>query len=275
MQLTWLGWAGVELEADDGTTLVIDPVQDAAAVFAPFGERVADMPLPAVVPARAGRAVAGLLTHLHRDHADAAALTAALRPGAPVYEPPAGGGGPLEELALAQAEHELHDAGLPRHRVDPWTTVTAGPFACTALPASDGTGDPQVAWLVEAGGVRVLHLGDTLYHGAFWRMALRHGPFDVVLVPVDGPVMTFPHRQPASPLPGVMDPRQGAVAAQVLGARLAIPMHDEGYELDGLFEPVAGAAERFLVEAAVLGVDARRLAVGERIAVDVAVDVAG
>src|SRR5207253_401113 len=113
----------------------------------------------------AGRAVAGLVTHLHRDHADAGALAAALVSGAPVLEPPAGGGEGLEELALAQAEHELAAAGLTRRRVEPWESVTAGPFTLTALPASDGLGDPQVAWLVDAEGVRVLHLGDTIYHG--------------------------------------------------------------------------------------------------------------
>src|SRR5690242_12589081 len=158
MRLTWLGWAGVELEAE-GATVVIDALQDAGAVFAPYGERAAGIPVPAVTPPRRGAAVAGLLTHLHRDHADAAALAAALAPGAPVLEPPAGGGEGLEELALAQAEHELAAAGLARRRVSPWESATAGPFALTALPASDGIGDPQVSWLVEAGGVRVLHLG--------------------------------------------------------------------------------------------------------------------
>jgi L-ascorbate metabolism protein UlaG (beta-lactamase superfamily) len=212
--------------------------------------------------------VAGLLTHLHRDHADAAALAAALAPGAPVYEPPAGGGGPLEELSLAQADHELDAAGLERRRVEAWESRTAGPFTLTAMPAVDGTGDPQVAWLVEAGGLRVLHLGDTMFHGAWWRMALRHGPFDVVLVPVNGAVLTFPHRQPPSPLQAMMDPEQAAVAAQILGARLAIPMHDEGYDLDGVFQPVAGAADRFLEAAEARGLPARRLAVGQTLVLE-------
>ena len=114
-------------------------------------------------------------------------------------------------------------------------SVTAGPFTLTALPAVDGVGDPQVAWLVEAGGVRVLHLGDTMFHGYWWRMALRHGPFDVVLVPVNGAVVGFPHRTPASPLPVALDPEQAALAAELLGARLAIPIHAEGYEIDGVY----------------------------------------
>lgn len=265
MNLTWLGWAGVELEAD-GATVVIDAIEDARAVFAPLGERAAGLTPPVVVPASAGAAVAGLVTHLHRDHADAGALARALAPGAQVFGPPSIGGEGLELLSVAQAEHELDAAGLPRRHVAAWEAVAVEPFTFTALPAVDGTGDPQVSWLVEAGGVRVLHLGDTMFHGAWWRMALRQGPFDVVLVPVNAPVVTFPHRRPASPLPIVLDPEQAAVAAEVLGARLAIPIHDEGYEVGGLYEPVAGAAERFEAAAAERGVPVRRLAPGESLA---------
>lgn len=266
MRLTWLGWAGVELEAE-GATVVVDPLDDAGAVFAGLGDRAAGVPLPEVVPAVAGRAVAGLVTHLHRDHADAGALATALAPGAQLLEPPAGGGDALEGLALAQAEHELDAAGFDRRRVAPWESAAAGPFTLTALPAADGVGDPQVAWLVEAGGVRVLHLGDTMFHGYWWRMALRHGPFDVVLVPVNGAVLGFPHRRPASPLPGALDPDQAAIAARILGARLAIPIHAEGYEIDGVYQPVPDAAERFAEAAAEQGVPARIMAPGETIEV--------
>ena len=141
-------------------------------------------------------------------------------------------------------------AGLERRRVAPWDSVPAGPFTLTALPASDGVGDPQVSWLIEADGVRVLHLGDTLFHGYWWRMARRHGPFDVVLVPVNGAVVSFPHRRPASPLPAVLDPSQAAIAAWILGARQAIPIHAEGYEIDGVYQPVPDAAKRFAAAAA-------------------------
>ena len=209
--------------------------------------------------------MAGLLTHLHRDHADAEALTAALAPGAIVLEPLAGGGDAFENLALAQAEHELTAAGLDRRRLAPWESVTAGPFTLTALPACDGTGDPQVAWLIEAEGVRVLHLGDTMFHGYWWRMARRHEPFDVVLVPVNGAVVSFPHRQPASPLPIVLDPAQAAIAAAILGARQAVPIHAEGYELDGVYQPVADAAERFAAAAADRDVPTTILKPGETI----------
>ena len=268
MRLTWLGWAGAELEAG-GATVVVDPLDDPGAVFSPLGEQAAGTPLPQVVAPRAGGAVAGLVTHLHRDHADARALAAALAPGAHVLEPPAGGGGDLENLALAQADHELAAAGLPRRRVAPWESVTAGPFTLTALPAADGVGDPQVSWLVEAGGARVLHLGDTMFHGSWWRMALRHGPFDVVLVPVNGAVVSFPNRRPASPLPVALDPGQAAIAAELLGARMAIPIHAEGYEIEGIYEPVVDAAERFTAAAAERGIPARMLEPGEALEIEV------
>ncbi len=113
--------------------------------------------------------------------------------------------------------------------------------------------------------MRVLHLGDTMFHGYWWRMTHRHGPFDVVLVPVNGAVLSFPHRRPPSPLPGALDPAQAAIAAEVLGARLAIPIHADGYEIDGVYQPVPDAAERFAAAAAERGVPTTILKPGESI----------
>ncbi len=240
-----LGWAGVELTAGD-VSILIDPLEDAGAVFAALGDAAASIVKPDVVPpARPGVAAAGLVTHLHRDHADADALVGGLAPGAPVFEPGTGGGEGLEELALAQADHELAAAGLDRRRVAAWETVTVGPIAITALPATDGTGDPQVSWLVEAGDTRILHLGDTLFHGYWWRMALRAGPVDVAFVPINGAVLDFPHRQPASSLPGVLDPEQAAEAVRLLGARVAVPMHFGAYEGGPWYRPAERPLERF------------------------------
>ena len=240
MQTRWLGWAGIELE-HDGETLVIDPLADPGGTFAGFGAAADGVELPTVVPASGG-AVAGLVSHLHRDHADAGALAAALSPGAAVHHPP-----PAEEgnLALAQAEHELAAAELPRRAVETWESVTTGPFTCTAMPAVDGLGDPQVSWLVEAGDTRVLHLGDTVFHGAWWQMARRAGAFDVVFAPINGAAVDFPHQQPPSPLPAAMEPEQAALAGELLGAATVVPMHYGGYAFEPHYRPVADARERF------------------------------
>lgn len=242
MRIRWLGWAGVEIE-EQGELVVVDPLEDAAAVFRALGERAAGMPLPETTPPRPG-AVAGLVTHLHRDHTDAAALAAALSDGAAVHEPRDYGGGELERLALVQADRELTAAGLARSPTEAWTSFSAGPLRITALPAADGTGDPQVSWLIEGGGKRVLHLGDTMFHGWWWRIAERFGAPDAVLAPINGPRVNFPHRRPRSPLPIAMDPEQAALAAELLGAEQLLPIHYGGYELAGLYEPVPDALER-------------------------------
>jgi L-ascorbate metabolism protein UlaG (beta-lactamase superfamily) len=241
MRVRWLGWAGIELESD-GATIVVDPLHEPGATFAALGDAASQVELPAVHSPTPG-AAAGLVSHLHRDHTDAGALGAALESGAAVHHPAAGepGGNP----ALAQAEHELTAAALPRRPVATWEAVTAGPFTCTALPAVDGLGDPQVAWLVDAGGQRVLHLGDTMFHAAWWQMARRAGPFDVVFAPINGAVIDFPHQQPASPLPAVMEPEQAALACELLGTSTVVPMHYGGYEFAPYYRPIPDALERF------------------------------
>lgn len=240
MRARWLGWAGVELE-HEGERVLVDPLIDPAGTFAAFGADAGAVELPPVVPAEPG-AVAGLVTHLHRDHTDAGALAGALAEGAAVHHPANAEEG---NLALAQAEHELSAAGLPRRPVWTWDSLTIGPFTCTALPAVDGLGDPQVAWLVEAGGTKVLHLGDTVFHGGWWQMARRAGPFGVVFAPVNGAVIDFPHQQPPSPLPSVMEPEQAALAGELLGAATVVPMHYGGYAFEGHYRPLPDARERF------------------------------
>ena len=240
MRARWLGWAGIELQTQE-ETLVIDPLAEPAATFAGFGADAERVRLPEVVPPSTG-AVAGLVTHLHRDHTDAGALAAALAPDAAVHHPVAAENG---NLALAQAEHELASTALDRRSVETWESFTAGPFTCTALPAVDGLGDPQVSWMVEAGGTRVLHLGDTVFHGAWWQMARRAGPFDLVFAPINGAVVDFPHQQPPSPLPAAMEPEQAALAGELLGAGTVVPMHYGGYSFEPHYRPIADARERF------------------------------
>lgn len=263
MKVRWLGWAGVEIEAD-GVAVVIDPLADPGATFAPLGEEARGAKLPSVVaPQGRGTALAGLLSHLHRDHADAGALAAALTAEASVHEPVWPGGADVENLGLAQANVELERANLRRRAVAVWERVEVGPFVLTALPAVDGLGDPQVSWLVEANGQRALHLGDTVFHGYWWRMARRHGPIDVVFAPINGAVVDFPHLQPPSPLAAAMEPQQAALAGELLGAGTVVPMHYDGFEIEPWYRPVSEAAGRFATAAAGRSYAARVLEPGE------------
>jgi L-ascorbate metabolism protein UlaG (beta-lactamase superfamily) len=123
---------------------------------------------------------------LHLDHADALALTRALGPEAPVLRPEKSGGDGDEVALVGTAESAFHRSGLPQRVLRPWDTVEVGPFTVSALPAADGFGDPQVSWAIAADGCRILHAGDTLFHGWWQLAAMRHGPFDVAFLPAGG-----------------------------------------------------------------------------------------
>ncbi|WP_243792919.1 MBL fold metallo-hydrolase [Saccharopolyspora gloriosae] len=215
MRIRRLAWAGLEIEAD-GTTVVVDLVQHPNDLFG-LRDSQAELPAPA-----AKSVAAALVTHLHVDHTGVPALERALRPGAPVFRPE-----PFEDVLTEPVERELAASGLAADVVAEWEQREIGPFRITAVPAVDGLGSPQVSWVVEAGGGRVLHAGDTLFHGAWWSIAQRCGPFDAVFLPINGAVVDAPALQPPSPFPAAMGPEQAAVAARILGARAAVPIHHD------------------------------------------------
>ena len=259
LEIRRLGWAGVELTAEDGG-LVIDLFEDASPLTPFIGEPHAPLP-----PASSGAADAALITHLHSDHADPAAIARALRPGGRVLRPEPGTGDDLERAGTAVAEAGLAEAGLEQVHMTAWSTLSAGPFEVTAVPAVDGLGDPQLSWVVEVAGVRLFHGGDTIFHGSWWSIARRCGPIDVAFLPVNGPVVDFPHRQPPHPLPVALDPVQAASAARVLGARLAVPIHYDTLDGPPVYAQVERPVEAFLAAAADQGVEAAVVEPGEAV----------
>lgn len=264
MRCRSLGWAGVEIE-ENGYTLVVDPLADPGALYAAVGDAAAGVTLPRVVPAEATRsAVVALLTHLHRDHADAGALVDALAPGATVLVPD-GAGYAGSNAGIVQASDELQAAALTLRPVAPWQSVEVGPFTVSALPAADGTGEPQVSWAIGAADRRVIHCGDTLFHGWWWRAARSAGPFDAAFLPINGAVVDFPWRQPASPLPAVMTPEQAVHAARALRTSTVVPMHFGGYDFEPYYRSIPDALARFQAAARAAEVAVTVLDAGERL----------
>jgi L-ascorbate metabolism protein UlaG (beta-lactamase superfamily) len=243
-----LGWAGIEVQAG-GQRLVIDPVLGLGELERFIGPPLTELPPPS------GPADVALVTHLHRDHADPDALR-----GIPVVlRPEADAGEPLEIAATTAQE------AIGGTVVAPWETIAAGAFTVTAVPAIDGFGDPQVSWVVEADGRRIVHCGDTVFHGHWWRIRMRCGPFDAAFLPVNGAVCAFPHRTPASPFPADLDPEQAAVAAALLEAPIAVPIHFDTIHAPPIYAQVDDPAGRF---AAAAGDRARVLAIGEALVLD-------
>ncbi|MGI8558373.1 MAG: MBL fold metallo-hydrolase [Solirubrobacteraceae bacterium] len=259
MRLRRLGWAGVELEAR-GERLVVDHLLDPGVLAHFFGEERDELITP-----DPGGACAALVTHLHRDHTDVTAIAGALSPDGIVLRPERREAmSKFDEVATGEAERAFTDCSLDVRSCRAGDTVEVGPFVATAKFASDGLGSPQVSWMIEAEGVSVFHGGDTLWHGAWWDIALAHDQIDIACLPANGVEIAYPHLKPPAAVPAVMTPHQAVEAARVLRTHLMVPIHyNRTFEHPEYYRPVADAAEQIRARAAERGVSTRFLEPGE------------
>jgi L-ascorbate metabolism protein UlaG (beta-lactamase superfamily) len=151
-------------------------------------------------------------------------------------------------------EDAFRSSGLLTHILEPWTERQIGPFRITAAPAVDGVGDPQRTYIVEAGGFRILHAGDTMNHGYWWAIAQQAGPIDVAFMPINAPVVNLPHLQPPSPFHAVMSPEEAVVAATILGASTVVPIHYGDIKVPNAYEETENHISRFKSRAEKSGV---------------------
>ena len=217
-----LTWAGVKLELTS-VTLFIDPL-----VSADVWGQALKTPIVPVETSTPRTHV--LITHLHNDHFDFVAVRKVLGEKGNVVCT-----SDMAAVAASRGFRVLSD-GL-------WEPLSLGDFIVTPVPSVDGNGDSQVAWVVAGGGKKIIHCGDTMWHGWFWKIGKQHGPFDIAFLPING--AKFGGRLPASELPAVMTPEQAVAAGIVLGAKLAVPIH---YGVSGAdtYEEQANAEGTFL-----------------------------
>ena len=163
-------------------------------------------------PTRDPRALTGLdwvfASHRHSDHLDPGSIrdVLAASPAATLVLP-----APLVDYArveLGVDERRLHGA-RPGEQVGPLTLVPA---------AHPHVGDEFLSALVDVGGVRVFHSGDTLAFDEQRQALARERP-DVVLLPANGRVAEHLGTPPNMTLEEALD------LARACGAPLVIPHH--------------------------------------------------
>jgi len=190
MDIRFLGHAAFSLHAD-GTTVLVDPfLSGNPKAAAQHDELEAD---------------AILLSHGHGDHLGDA-VTIAKRTGAPVVA--------IVELANEIAaqlgdDHQVFDPNIGGTVEFDWGSVRLTPAWHTSTTPGGGV-SAAAGLVIELGGARVYHLGDT---GLFSDLALpgRRGHIDVALVPIGGHY--------------TMDRFDAVVAAELIRADVVIPMH--------------------------------------------------
>jgi L-ascorbate metabolism protein UlaG (beta-lactamase superfamily) len=204
MDIRFLGHAAFALE-HDGTTVLVDPFLTGNPKAAASAEEV--------------NADAILLTHGHPDHfGDTVAI--AQRTGAPVVA--------IVEIANELSEelgenHQVFDPNLGGTVEFDWGSVRLVPAWHTSTTPK-GTVNTPAGLVIELGGQRVYHLGDTALFSDL-QLVKRRGRIDVALMCIGGHY--------------TMDRFDAVVAAELVGADRIIPCHY------GTFPPIETDAQAF------------------------------
>jgi L-ascorbate metabolism protein UlaG (beta-lactamase superfamily) len=247
LHLRRLAWAGVEIRLGD-TRLLIDPLEHAEPLAPVMGQPRRSLP-PVDTPA----GTHALITHLHPDHYDhelIARIAAAGTVGCHVPIAPT--------LTKAGIDVIPQEREQPRH---------IGPLTVTPVTSLDWRGDDadQVAWVVAGAGQRIIHCGDTMWHGNWWQIARDHGPFDVVFVPVNGVIARFEGYE--ANVPVTMTPEHAIEAAAVLGATTGCAIHYGLFNNPPTYVEQPDIEERFRRAAEARGITAAIVDDGEPVPV--------
>src|SRR5437868_9588110 len=185
-----LSWAGIKLQSA-ATTILLDPWVSTASLGGAWKE-----PIVPITVETDPRFV--LVTHLHNDHFDPAAIKPVVKESG------------FAVVALEGKASAVASRGFRVYPARMYEPVVLGDFTAVAVPASDGFNEQQVSWVVTNNSKRIIHCGDTLWHGGFWHLGRQFGPFDAAFVPINGAKLKG--WQPFSDIEATMTPKQ-AVAA--------------------------------------------------------------
>jgi L-ascorbate 6-phosphate lactonase len=222
--LWWLGQAGFLLRGG-GATLLLDP-------FLSTGHNRL-VPLP-FAPEQVSDVDAVVCSHEHIDHLDGDSLPAIADASprasfvvpAPIVSQIADLGIAAERVIGVQPDAPVELAGVTVHPVPAMHGVDMADAYSFGRELSDGR-YRYLGYVVDAGGVRVYHAGDTLVYEGMAERLRRLAPH-VALLPING----RDRYREESNIVGNMDHREAAQLAVEIGVDLLVPMHYEMFAIN-------------------------------------------
>ena len=249
--LWWLGQSGFLLQWND-KHLLFDPYLSDSLTkkYATTDKPHVRMTERVVAPEKLGFVNVVTSSHNHTDHLDAETLVPILRanPKLNIVIPEANREFVSDRLQVVAELPIGLDAG--RHTTVNGFNIHAVPAAHEKIETDDEGRCKFLGYVVEFGGWRVYHSGDTvLYPGM--AETLQQFPIDVALLPING-------AKPERKVAGNLSAREAAELGAEIRARCVIPCHYDMFEFN-----TANPTE-FVMHAKVAGVNARVLLAGER-----------
>jgi L-ascorbate metabolism protein UlaG (beta-lactamase superfamily) len=172
-----------------------------------------------------------LLTHNHYDHLDGGAVRA-VSPELPIVAPLGMG-----RWLRRRGRRSVHELGW-------WQSISLDGLTVTLVPSCHwsrrGVFDTNRAlwggYVVEAGGLRMYHAGDSAYFDGFGEIGRRFSNLSAAMLPIGAyePAWFMEHYH--------MNPEQAGQAFLELGARTLVPMHWGAFQLAD--EPLCEPADR-------------------------------
>lgn len=209
LKVTKLSWAGIMIE-HESTTILIDPLGGMNEEL----EQVVGKPCEAILAFDSLPEVdAILVTHIHHDHFDPRSIVKRYGKDVPIYAPSL-----IRTEIMKKGFSQVTGFHIGDHG-------KVGSLEITAVESMDGFGFPQIAWLVNDGSQKLLHAGDTLWHGYWWNLARKFGPIDIACLPINGAVLTLPPHYASTTQEACMTPEQAVEASHILNVSTLIPIH--------------------------------------------------
>lgn len=226
LRLWWLGQSGYLMQSR-GTRVILDPYLSDSLTrkYATTDKPHVRMVERVVDPSRLDGALLVTSSHNHTDHLDAETLLPLMQasPDCTVVVPEANLDFAAARLNVETLRLTCLDAGETLE-LSSGVRVTAVPAAHEKLDLDAAGRHPYLGYVLEMGGHRIYHSGDTvLYEGM--EEDLEHWGVDLAILPVNG-------RAPERRVSGNLWGDEAARLARAISAQCVIPCHYDLFEFN-------------------------------------------